>query len=175
MRILRLLVEECDSIIYGHLQHIGDVLSIVLHLQNFMLEALATTAFAGQVDIGHKLHLNLHLTFALAGFATPTIYIKGEENDSVLLITKNECDKEGELFVCKKARVGLQSYGVLEELNVEQIFLFINGTNESQTILGSTITMSPNTILLEFVPDVNSYVSGFGTIDSTVSPEGALK
>ena len=103
------------------------------------------------------------------------LYIKGEENDSVLLITKNECDKEGELFVCKKARVGLQSYGVLEELNVEQIFLFINGTNESQTILGSTITMSPNTILLEFVTDVNSYVSGFGTIDSTVSPEGALK
>ena len=103
------------------------------------------------------------------------LYIKGQETGSILLITKNECDKEGELFVCQKARVGLQSYGVLEELKVEQIFLFINGTNEPQDILGSTITLSPNTVLLEFATDVDSFVSGFGTIDSTSRPEGALK
>ena len=103
------------------------------------------------------------------------LYIKGGERGSILLITKNECDKEGELLVCKKARVGLQSYGVLDELKIEQIFLFINDTNEQQSIFGSNMTMSPNTIVLEFATDVGTFVSGFGTIDSTTRPEEALK
>ena len=96
-------------------------------------------------------------------------------SDRILMITKNKCDQEGELLVCNKARVGLQSYGVLEELNVEQIFLFINSSNEKQTINGSTVTMSPNTILLEFATDKGGFVNGFGTIDSATRPAEALK
>ena len=103
------------------------------------------------------------------------IYFQGGDNDSILMITKNECEKEGELLVCNKARVGLQSYGILEELNVEQIFLFINSSDEKQTINGSKVTMSPNTILLEFATDKGSFVTGFGTIDSTIRPGVALK
>ncbi len=97
------------------------------------------------------------------------------QNGRILMITKNKCDQEGELLVCNKARVGLQSYGVLEELNVEQIFLFINPSDEKQTINGTTVTMSPNTILLEFATEKGGFVNGFGTIDSTTRPTEAMK
>ena len=103
------------------------------------------------------------------------IYFQGQENDSILMITKNECREEGEILVCNQARVGLQSYGVLEELPVEQIFLFINPTDENQGINGSTVIMSPNTILLEFATEQGSFVTGFGTIDSTVRPQEAIR
>ena len=103
------------------------------------------------------------------------IYFQGGDNNNILMITKNECDKEGELLVCKKARVGLQSYGILEELNVDQIFVFINSSGEKQSIKGSTVTMSPKTVLLEFLTSEGNFVTGFGRIDSDVSPEGALK
>ena len=98
-----------------------------------------------------------------------------EEADSILMITKNECKKEGELLVCDKARVGLQSYGVLEEIEIEQIFLFINSTNTKQTINGSRVTMSPNSVMLEFATEAGGFVTGFGLIDSNDRPEMALK
>lgn len=83
---------------------------------------------------------------------TPEIlYLKAEEGNTILMVTKKECTKEGEILVCNKARVGLDTNGILEELKVRQIFLFINPTAERQPIKGSEITMSPNTILLEFV------------------------
>ena len=102
------------------------------------------------------------------------IYFQNTENDNILMITKNKCDREGELIVCNKARAGLQSHGILEELNIEEIFLFINSSEEEQAISGSKVTMSPNTILLEFVTDKGSLITGLGTIDSNVRPENAV-
>ena len=102
------------------------------------------------------------------------IYFQNPENDNILMITKNKCDREGELIVCNKARVGLQSHGILEEFNVEEIFLFINSSDDEQNINGSTVTMSPNTILLEFLTDKGSLVTGLGMIDSNVRPENAI-
>jgi hypothetical protein len=103
------------------------------------------------------------------------IYLQAKESDRILMITKNKCNPEGELLVCDQAKVGLQSYGVLEELNVEQIYLFINSSNENQTIKGSTVLMSPNTIFLEFATDQGSFVNGFGSIDSKNRPEEAVR
>ena len=107
---------------------------------------------------------------------TPDIlYFKPEEGDSMLLITKNECTKEGEILVCNKARVGVETHGVIEELEVEQIFLFINPTNDRQAIKGSKITMNPNTILLEVATKKGTYIVGLGKIDSTTRPAEASR
>jgi hypothetical protein len=103
------------------------------------------------------------------------LYFKTQEGDKILMITKNECDKEGELFVCNKARMGLDSYGVLEEIKVREIFLFINPTTQSQPIRGSNVTMTPSTILLEVVTENGSYITGLGKIDKTTKPEEASK
>jgi hypothetical protein len=103
------------------------------------------------------------------------LYFKASEGDSILMITKNECTKEGELLVCNKARMGIDTLGVIEELKIKEIFLFINPTSQSQSIKGSTVTMTPNTVLLEAVTEKGAYITGLGKIDSTTKPEGASK
>ncbi len=102
------------------------------------------------------------------------IYFKGQEG-STLLITKNECSKEGELLVCNKARMGIDTDGVIEEIGVREIFLFINSTNQAQPIKGSTVTLTPGTVLLEAVTEKGAYITGLGKIDSTTKPAGASK
>jgi hypothetical protein len=60
----------------GHIQHFGNAFVLEFYLQNVLLEFLAVAAFAGQVNIGHKLHFDLHLAFALAHFAAAAFYVE---------------------------------------------------------------------------------------------------
>lgn len=103
------------------------------------------------------------------------IYFKTPESENLLLISKKECSKEGQILVCDKAKIGLQSYGVLEELGIKEIFLFINPSNEPQTIQGSQVILHPNTILLEAATNEGNFITGLGKIDSTAKPVEALK
>lgn len=90
-------------------------------------------------------------------------------------LNKNECTKEGELLVCNKARAGIDTNGVIEELEITQIVLFINPTKSQQPIKNSKITMSPNTVLLEMATKNGTYVTALGKIDSSNRPAGADK
>ncbi len=99
------------------------------------------------------------------------LYIEAEDSSSILLITKNECDREGQILVCNKARMGIKTYGVIEEIQLEDIFLFINPTRDRQPIQGSEVTMTANTILLEAVTEKGSFITGLGRIDSNSIPE----
>jgi hypothetical protein len=103
------------------------------------------------------------------------LYFKDSEADTIFMISKNQCDKEGELIVCNKARLGLDTQGVIEELKVKEIHLFINPTKTSQPIQGSQVTLSPGTVLLEVVTEKGTYISALGKIDSTTKPEGASR
>lgn len=146
-------------------------LPLCIHLSFFTSSALAQ----GQITV-EKENGDIDVFSDVEIFDTQDIiYLQVKESDRILMITKNKCAQEAELLVCDQARVNLQSYGVLEELNVEQIYLFINASNEKQTIKGSTVLMSPNTIFLEFTTDQGSFINGFGTIDSTTRPEEAVR
>jgi hypothetical protein len=103
------------------------------------------------------------------------LYLVAPESETMLLISKNQCGKEGELLVCNQARLGLDTQGVLEELKIREIHLFINPTRDAQPIQGSQVTMSPGTILLEVVTEKGTYISALGRIDSTAKPEGASR
>jgi hypothetical protein len=103
------------------------------------------------------------------------LYLKSPDINTILMISKNECGKEGELLVCNKARIGLDTQGVLEELRVREIHLFINTSSSAQKIQGSEVTLSPGTILLEAVTEKGSYINALGTIDSTKKPVGASR
>jgi hypothetical protein len=107
---------------------------------------------------------------------TPDIlYFKAKESSTMLLITKNECKKEGEILFCDKARAGVDTDGVIEELDIEQIVLFINPTTTRQAVKGSKVTMNANTVLLEMATKKGSYVTALGKIDSTNRPTEASK
>ena len=103
------------------------------------------------------------------------LYLKPGDGDTILLITKNKCESEGELLVCNDARVGLESNGVIEELDIEEIVLFINATGKRQKIEGSKVAMTPNTVVLEFATTENTFVTAVGKIDSTTRPAEASR
>jgi hypothetical protein len=107
---------------------------------------------------------------------TPDIlYFKANEGNTMLLITKNECKKEGEILFCDKARAGVDTNGVIEELDIAQIALFINPTKDRQSVKGSKVTMGANTVLLEMATEKGSYITALGKIDSTTRPAEASK
>ncbi|MGK7932950.1 MAG: hypothetical protein AB4041_16180 [Microcystaceae cyanobacterium] len=151
---------------------------IVQYLSPLLLIAALTPSAAlakGEITVEHENgDVDLYSGVTISN-TDDILYFKTQEGDSILMITKNECDKEGELFVCNKARMGLDSYGVLEEIKVREIFLFINPTTQSQPIKGSNVTMTPSTILLEAVTEDGSYITGLGRIDNTIKPEGASR
>ncbi len=108
--------------------------------------------------------------------STPdVVYFRSSEGGTTLQIVKNNCDREGQLLVCNKAQAGVNTDGVVEQLDVNQIVLFINPTTAQQPISGSKVVMGPNTVLLEMTTAKGTYISGLGKIDGSSLPVGAAK
>lgn len=144
-------------------------LSACLLATLFQIPALAT----GEITVEQSNGEIDSYSNVIISNAPKVLYIKSEEGNTMLLITKNECKKEGELLVCDQARAGVDTNGVMEELNVKQIILFINPTQERQPIKGSKVTLAPGTIFLEMSTANGNYITGSGKIDSTTRPTGA--
>ena len=68
------------GLIDSHVQDFGDVLVLIFNFLHFLLETFAVTALASEVNIGHKLHFDLHLAFTLTNIATATLYVKRESS-----------------------------------------------------------------------------------------------
>jgi len=135
----------------------------------FQIPALAT----GEVNVEHSNgEINSYSNVTISN-APKVLYFQSKEGNTKLLITKNECKKEGELLVCDQARAGVDTNGVMEELNVKQIILFINPTQKRQPIKGSKVTLAPGTVFLEMSTANGNYVTGSGKIDSNTRPKGA--
>jgi len=144
-------------------------LSACLLATLFQIPALAT----GEVTVEHSNGEISSYSNVTISNAPKVLYFKSKEGNTKLLITKNECKKEGELLVCDQARAGVDTNGVMEELNVKQVILFINPTNKRQPIKGSKVTLAPGTVFLEMSTANGNYVTGSGKIDSNTRPKGA--
>ena len=72
-----------QRLVGGHLQHVGDGLSLVGHLQGLAVIALAVADLAGDVDVGQKVHLDLHQAVAAARLAPATLDVEGEPPGAV--------------------------------------------------------------------------------------------
>jgi hypothetical protein len=103
------------------------------------------------------------------------LYFEDPDTGTILMISKKGCNPEGELLLCKEARMGVDTHGVIEELSVKQIVLFINPTQKAQPIKNSEVTLSPGTVLLEASTDKGSFITGLGKIDATTKPAGASR
>jgi hypothetical protein len=144
-------------------------LSACLLTTLFQIPALAT----GEVNVEHSNGEISSYSNVTIFNAPKVLYFKSKEGNTKLLITKNECKKEGELLVCDQARAGVDTNGVMEELNVKQVILFINPTNKRQPIKGSKVTLAPGTVFLEMSTANGNYITGSGKIDSNTRPKGA--
>ena len=75
--------EEVAGFLHRHIQHIGDVLVLVLDFQRFPVVPLALTDITGHVDIRQEMHLDLQDTAALAGFTAAALDVEAEPSRAV--------------------------------------------------------------------------------------------
>ena len=70
--------KEAQRLLHRHLQHLVDVLALVLDFENPGLVAGAVAVFAGQLDVGQELHFDGHGAVAFAGVAAAAGHVEGE-------------------------------------------------------------------------------------------------
>jgi hypothetical protein len=70
------IFKKFNGFIHTQLQHLVNILSLVLYFKHFFLEFFSLAYLAGQVNIGKELHFNNFFAFTFAGIATATIHIK---------------------------------------------------------------------------------------------------
>ena len=141
----------------------------------FMLTAIWTSMFAapalakGMVTVEYSNGDVDEYPEVSVAKTNEAIYLKPVEGKNVLVVVKKNCKQEQELQVCTDAEVKLNTYGVNEDIEVEQVVIFINDTSRRQKIQGSQVNLSPNTVLLEILTDQGTYITGVGRIDGDVS------
>src|SRR5258706_5728264 len=70
--------EEGGSLLYSHIQHIGNAFAFVVDLQGLTIVAFTFTYFTWYINIGQEVHFDLHNTLAFTGFTTSTFDVEGE-------------------------------------------------------------------------------------------------
>ena len=70
--------EELQGLLRRHVQHVGDALALVAHLQGLPVIALAAAHLAGDVYVGQEVHLDFQHTVAAAGLAPAALGVEGE-------------------------------------------------------------------------------------------------
>ena len=72
------VLEELHCFFGGHVQHLGNVLTLVLHLQGLPVIPLAMAHLTGHVHIRQEMHFDFHQAVAVTGLAPAALYIEGE-------------------------------------------------------------------------------------------------
>src|SRR5690606_26118537 len=71
-------LEELGGLGDRHLEHLGDVLALVVHLERVAVVALAAADLAVDVDVGQEVHLDLQRAVARARLAAPALDVEAE-------------------------------------------------------------------------------------------------
>ena len=74
----RLVLEELDCLIDGHIEYVGDTLASEPHLERLAIEPLAPTLFARHIDIRQEVHLDGAEPVAVATFTSSALHVEGE-------------------------------------------------------------------------------------------------
>ena len=72
------VLEERQRLVDRHVQHLGDVLALVVDLQRLAVVALALADLALDVDVGQEVHLDLDDAVALARLAAAALDVEAE-------------------------------------------------------------------------------------------------
>src|SRR6202011_501349 len=64
---LRNVFQNGEGVGDGHLEQVGDGISVVLYGERLMIVTASAADFALHVDVGEKIHLDAALAFAVAG------------------------------------------------------------------------------------------------------------
>jgi hypothetical protein len=73
-----LVLERRKGVLHRELECVGDRQPPEAHLQRFAIVALPLAHIAGDVDVGEKMHLDLHQAVALTGLTTAPLDVERE-------------------------------------------------------------------------------------------------
>ena len=74
----RNITEEVQRLLHGHIQHIIDILSLIIDLQRLTVIALPAADLAGYIYVRKEMHLHLQDPVAGTGLAPSALHIKGK-------------------------------------------------------------------------------------------------
>src|SRR6202171_2402940 len=74
----RLVLEQLQGLVDGHVEDLGDVVALEAHLQRLAVVALALAHLAGDIYVGQEVHLDLDHPVTLAGLAAAALDVEGE-------------------------------------------------------------------------------------------------
>lgn len=100
-----------------------------------------------------------------------TLYLKPAEGPDIVVIEKKNCKLEDNIQVCSDGTLTLDTYGVEENIEIDQLFIFTNNTDKRLPIQKSDVTLKGKTIMLEILTSEGTYITGMGRIDQTTPPE----
>ena len=72
------IFKEGQGFVHGHIQHLVDVLALILDFQGLPVVALTLADLAGDVDVREEVHLDLDEAVSGAGLAPPAPHVEGE-------------------------------------------------------------------------------------------------
>ena len=72
--------EKFACLVDGHAQNFGDVFPLVVNFEGLTIVPLTVAHFAGNVDVGQKLHFNTQDTVPPAGLTASPFDVEGESS-----------------------------------------------------------------------------------------------
>ena len=102
---LRHVLEELHGHVDGHVQHVGNGLALVAHLQGLAVVTLAVAHLAGHVDVGQEVHLDGLVAVALASLAAAPADVERETPRLVATHLRLGQSDEQVAYVRKHTRV----------------------------------------------------------------------
>ena len=104
------ILKELKRFLHGHIQHIVDILSLVLHVQGLTVIPFAAADLAGHIYIRQEMHFNLDDAVSAARFAPSALYVEAEPSLAIPLClgVRGRCEQvpyEVE-YACVGSRVG---------------------------------------------------------------------
>lgn len=82
-------------------------------------------------------------------------------------IEKQNCRQTENIQFCDQAIVHLYRHQVSEIIQLTDIAIYTNTTNNALQVPGTLVTLGPNTFMLEMNTINGTYISAFGEIDGT--------
>ena len=70
------MVKELQRLLHRHVQHLIDILPLIVNLQRLAVVPLAMADLAGYIDIRQEVHLNLDDAVPAAGLAASALDIE---------------------------------------------------------------------------------------------------
>jgi hypothetical protein len=96
------------------------------------------------------------------------LYVTSQDGKGTMVINRAACSHQGELMVCFATSATLVQAGETSPLDFKRGTVYLNNTDDYQTLVMSTTKVPPHSILFSFTTKRGTLVNLNGRIDKVV-------